>query len=177
MNECVQTSTVLTTQVKPSPGFRLRIRTLLTSLQVKEISKRETLFPAALNQTHPRVGRLMRSIKARKLRVRGRPLSRGGMSPDVHNFDPVSAASLQRWYDLSHARRHRKFVGISTHRPLWTVRVFHPFNVQWDFECTVSRILNQVTFLVRTAMRLHKVEMRGIGYCSNINSCILSKAL
>ena len=103
---------------KPSPGFRLRIRTLLTSLQVKEISKRETLFPAALNQTHPRVGEIKRSIKARELRVRGRPLSRGGMSPDVHNFDPVSAASLQRWYDLSHARRHRKFVGISTHRPL-----------------------------------------------------------
>ena len=108
---------------KPSPGFRLRIRTLLTSLQVKEISKRETLFPAALNQTHPRVGEIKRSIKARELRVRGRPLSRGGMSPDVHNFDPVSAASLQRWYDLSHARRHRKFVGISTHRPLDRSRV------------------------------------------------------
>ena len=119
----MQTRKVLTTQVKPSPDLLLRIRNTADKPTGKEISKRETPFPAALNQTHPRVGEIKRSIKARELRVRSRPHSRGGMSLNVHNFDPVSAASLQRWYDLSHARRHRKFVGISTHRPLDRSRV------------------------------------------------------
>ena len=54
------------------------------------------------------------------------------MSPNVHNFDPVSAASLQRWYDLSHARRHRARV-----RSL--AAISHLFPIRTDPESTPAR--------------------------------------